>query len=114
MNYKKYLIISVDEIDKLNILELCEDSLNNLRRSLDGKKVLVRWWSTDSACWYPTPEQVYLANSLDIDSYIPGTPLPPPDPEFIKNLESKEGPYSHEEILNILSGPEWTKDITQI
>jgi hypothetical protein len=29
-------------------------------------------------------------------------------PECIANLETKEGPYTYEEILNILATPEWT------
>lgn len=31
------------------------------------------------------------------------------DPTFISQLTSTEGPYTHEEILNILSTEEWTK-----
>jgi hypothetical protein len=29
-------------------------------------------------------------------------------PEFISTLDNTEGPYTHEEILNILSTEEWT------
>ena len=29
-------------------------------------------------------------------------------PECVSNLQSKEGPYTHSEILEILSGPDWT------
>lgn len=29
-------------------------------------------------------------------------------PECVNNLETKVGPYSYEEMLEILSGPEWT------
>ena len=29
-------------------------------------------------------------------------------PECVNNLESKQGPYTYEEILEILSTPEWT------
>jgi len=29
-------------------------------------------------------------------------------PSFVNNLTTKEGPYTHSEILNILSTPEWT------
>ena len=29
-------------------------------------------------------------------------------PESVNNLTTKEGPYNYEEILTILSGPEWT------
>jgi hypothetical protein len=29
-------------------------------------------------------------------------------PECVLNLTTKEGPYTYEEILNILAGPDWT------
>lgn len=29
-------------------------------------------------------------------------------PACVENLTTKEGPYSYEEILEILNGPEWT------
>ena len=29
-------------------------------------------------------------------------------PECVLNLQSKEGPYNHSEILEILSGEDWT------
>lgn len=113
MNYKKYLIISIDEIDKINMLEVPETSPNDLRKSVDGSKVLVRWWSTDCACWFPSVDGL-SANNMDPETYVQPEPTPPPDPEFIKKLESAEGPYSHEEILPILATPEWTVDITNL
>ena len=32
-------------------------------------------------------------------------------PPSVDSLTTKEGPYTYEEILVILSGPEWTNDI---
>lgn len=29
-------------------------------------------------------------------------------PECLANLPSKQGPYSHDEMISILDGPEWT------
>ena len=29
-------------------------------------------------------------------------------PDCVNNLTTKEGPYTYEEILTILAGPEWT------
>lgn len=29
-------------------------------------------------------------------------------PDCVSNLVSKQGPYNHEEILEILAGPEWS------
>ena len=31
-----------------------------------------------------------------------------PEPSCVTSLTTKEGPYTYEEILQILSGPEWT------
>jgi hypothetical protein len=31
-------------------------------------------------------------------------------PQCVNELDTKEGPYSHSEILQILSGPEWTEE----
>jgi hypothetical protein len=31
-------------------------------------------------------------------------------PECVSNLTTKEGPYTYEEILNILSTPEWSSN----
>lgn len=33
-----------------------------------------------------------------------------PEPEFVQQIESRQGPYSHAEILEILSGKEWTEN----
>lgn len=35
-------------------------------------------------------------------------------PEFVANLSTKEGPYTHSEILEILSGSEWTAPIDEL
>lgn len=35
------------------------------------------------------------------------------DPSFISQLTNTEGPYTHEEILNILSSEEWTQPIEE-
>jgi len=35
-------------------------------------------------------------------------------PSFVDTLTTKEGPYTHSEILTILATPEWTSDEEQI
>ena len=35
-------------------------------------------------------------------------------PECVNNLTTKEGPYTYDEIIQILSGPEWTSSQTLI
>ena len=34
-------------------------------------------------------------------------------PTFIATLETLEGPYTYTEILEILSGPEWTESVQE-
>jgi hypothetical protein len=33
------------------------------------------------------------------------------NPEFLENLNSKEGPYTYTEIIEILSGTDWTPEL---
>ena len=35
-------------------------------------------------------------------------------PQSVQSLQTKEGPYTYEEILNILSTPEWTSPMEPI
>jgi hypothetical protein len=36
------------------------------------------------------------------------------DPTFISELQDTQGPYTHEEVLQILSTQEWTQPMTEI
>jgi hypothetical protein len=36
------------------------------------------------------------------------------DPTFISELQDTQGPYTHEEILQILSIEEWTQPMTEV
>ena len=35
-------------------------------------------------------------------------------PAFVVDIVGAEGPYTHEEILEILSGTEWTKTVEEV
>jgi hypothetical protein len=35
-------------------------------------------------------------------------------PEFVSTLENTEGPYTYEEMLEILAGPEWTAPVEEM
>lgn len=78
MEERLYVIFNVSELDKINFLEVMEDSAQTVRTSYDGSKTFVKYSSETT-------------------------------PSFLKDLETKEGPYSHSEILEILSAQEWTK-----
>lgn len=95
MNYDNrcYLIFNVSEIDKVDFNQVLETSAETLRRSVDGTKAFVKW-DAEAPNDRSTPEGY---------------------PSFYGDLETKEGPYTHEEMLGILSTEEWTPPmITQV
>lgn len=105
---RNYLIFSVTEIDKIDFSKVCETSPETLRRSVDGTKTFVKW---DEGVYDPTPYQITNAETNEIETI---TPQPPGPPSFVAELETAEGPYNHSEILEILSGEEWTKPMEEI
>ena len=74
---RKFMIFNVSELELIDFTQVCETSIETVRKSIDGTKTFVKW-----------------------DSYE--------IPSSVESLTTKEGPYSYEEILNILSTPEWT------
>ena len=105
---RNYLIFAVTEIDKIDFSQVCETSPETLRRSTDGTKSFIKW---DEGVYDPTPYQITNAETNEIETI---TPQPPGPPSFVADLETAEGPYSHSEILEILSGEEWTKPMEEI
>jgi len=73
---KKYVIISVEELHKVDFSVVEQTSQYTVRKSLDGSKTFFKWIG-DSEPW------------------------------FLYMLETKEGPYTYEEIVNILATEEW-------
>ena len=74
---RKFMIFNVSELSNIIFTQVCETSIDTVRKSVDVTKTFVKW---------------------DSDSI----------PESVNNLTTKEGPYTYDEILTILSGPEWT------
>lgn len=104
----------MSEIDKVNLAEICETSHETMRKSMSGEKVLVKWDISDSHSFVPEPEN-FIAASLPESAVLPESILiKPGDPAFINELSTAEGPYTHEQILEILSTPEWTLDISNL
>ena len=77
-NNRHFMIFSTTELNQIDFTQVCETSIDTVRKSTDESKTFVKW-----------------------DDDIP---------ECILNLNTKEGPYTYEEILDILSTEEWTKD----
>jgi len=78
---KRYLIISTEQISNVDFSIICETSPETLRMSLDGTKTFIKWNDDGSS---------------NFDSLL--------------NIPNCEGPYSHSEILEILSSSEWSND----
>lgn len=76
---REYLIFPYANAIFVDFSEVYETSIDTLRRSVDGTKTFVKWSG-------PTPGTIGVL-------YMKG---------------GTEGPYSHEEILQILATPEWT------
>ena len=74
---RKFMIFNVSELELIDFTQVCETSIETVRKSVDQTKTFVKW-----------------------DSYE--------IPSSVESLTTKEGPYTYEEILNILSTPEWT------
>jgi hypothetical protein len=89
---RRYVIFSVSELDKINFEEVLETSAETVRKSVDETKTFVKWNSISRFIEAETGQEI-------IEEFIP---------ESIKNLITKSQYYTHEEILNILSGQEWT------
>ena len=77
---RKFMIFNVSELSQIDFTQVCETSIDTVRKSIDQTKTFVKW------------------ESLEI-------------PLSVYSLTTKEGPYTYDEIIIILNGPEWTQDI---
>lgn len=105
---RNYLIIPISEIPKIDFSLVCETSADTLRKSVDGTKTFVKW---DQAPYNPEPYEITNMETNQIETVYPQEPGPP---AFIANIVGAEGPYTHTEILEILSTSEWIKHLEGI
>jgi hypothetical protein len=73
---RNFLIFPVTELPKVDFSQVCETSIDTVRKSVDETKTFVKW-----------------------DGEVPA---------FVAEIESAEGPYTYDEILEILATEEWT------
>ena len=76
---RTFVIFDVTEIPLIDFTQVLETSADTLRLSVDGLKTFVKWEGQTPGC-------IGLL-------YMQG---------------GTEGPYNHEEMLDILATPEWT------
>ena len=79
-NNRQFMIFSVTELNQIDFTQVCETSIDTVRKSVDETKTFVKW---------------------------DGEGIP----TSVEGLTTKEGPYTYEEILVILSTEEWTSNI---
>ena len=75
---RQYVIFDVTELDKINFAEVLETSADTVRKSTDGTRTFVKWED--------------------------GTSIP----LSVLTLTTKGDYLTHDEILAILSRPDWT------
>lgn len=86
-----YLIIPVSEISKIDFTQVYENSPETLRKSIDGNKTVIKWEDDE-----PIPTFTVVDEFGNTNTYP------------ITDIVGAEGPYTHSEILKILSNAEWS------
>jgi hypothetical protein len=117
MENRQYMIFNASEAGLIDFNEVLQTSAETLRKSNDNSKTFVKWESkmitnsTDALPFIPALDENGEISGLEstphveptIEAYIPAS---------VNALTTKEGPYTHTEILSILSGSEWKSSIT--
>lgn len=117
MENRQYMIFSASEAGSIDFNEVLQTSVETLRKSNDNSKAFVKW---ESKMITNFPDPSLFIPALDENGEISGLESTPPVetttemyiPASVNALTTKEGPYTHTEILSILSGSEWKSDTT--
>lgn len=80
MNNRQYVIINIEDIDKINFSTVMQTEPSSMRKSVDGTRTFVKYEGDQPECIFN----------------IAGDAIGLPE-------------YTYEEFLEILRGPEWTK-----
>jgi hypothetical protein len=75
LNDRNYLIMKVEELNKVDFSQVLETSADSVRKCKNEIYTFVKWEGDE--------------------------------PDFVNTLVDKYGPYSHQEILEILSDENW-------
>jgi hypothetical protein len=100
---RRWLIIPTTELENVDFTQVHENSPETLRYSLDGTKTFIKYEITvvenDIVTTIINPETLEETTHV-IPSGIHGRP------SIFNNVFPE---YTHEEILEILNGPEWSE-----
>ncbi len=104
---RRYLIFPVDQLDKVDFSQVLETSKETVRKSVDGTKTFVKYQVTEVTSSYTesyTDPETGETIQNTVQEGVYGRP----------SIYSSEYPeYTHSEILDILSGEEWTSPIEE-
>jgi hypothetical protein len=81
---RQFAIFSVTELNQIDFTEVLETSAETVRKSTDGSLTFVKWEN--------------------------GEAVPP----SVQALTTIRGFYTYEEMLDILSGEEWTEALEEV
>jgi hypothetical protein len=88
---RHYVIFDCTELDTIDFDQVEETSINTVRKSLDESQTFVKYNFT--TYYSGSEEDPVLVDTM---------------PSSVEALTTKSQPYSYNEILTILSGPDWT------
>lgn len=74
-----YVIFNVSELPLINFTQVLQTSIETCRKSVDESQTLVKWYTDNGV------------------------------PTCVQSLTTKSQYYTHDEILEIMSTPEWTQ-----
>lgn len=105
---RRWLVIPAEEVPNINFSQVVEASPDSLRYSVDGTKTFVKYPVT---VYYEPYTHTYFdpISQEEVTETIPAGVYGRPD------IYKEEYPeYNHQEILELLSGEEWTLPITML
>lgn len=112
MESRQYMVFNISEVELINFDEVLQTSAETLRKSNDNTKAFVKWEgriitnSADLSLNRPALDKNGQIAEIESEISIEST-LEFYIPDSIKALTTKEGPYTHGEIIEILASPEW-------
>lgn len=104
---RRWVVIPTSMVDTINFNEILESSSDSLRYSIDGSKTFVKY--VVNVVDTPYTEEILNAETniletITIDAGIYGRPS-------FYSEELKE--YTYSEIIELLSGPDWTMPLNK-
>lgn len=99
---RRWLIVPTNITGSINFNEVLESSIDTLRVSIDGTKTFVKYDITEVTASYTTEYVDAISGQImssSIEQGLYGRP------SFYSEVYTE---HVHEEIINILSGTDWT------